>query len=330
MSVSRAAVRAERPAKPAHDPRLPLGQRWDVERAVRPAGAGASIGGERVTDPPQRRALTVFLAGAECPFACLFCDLWQHTLEGSTPEGALPRQLETAIGRAGGIEPDAAIKLYNASNFFDRRAVPAADVPTIAELCGPFERVTVETHPKLVGAACDEFQSLLRGRLEIAMGLETVHPDVFPRLKDGMTVADFDGATRRARARGVGVRAFVLVGLPWVTREEFASWAVRSVIHAIESGADRASLIPLRAENGALARLRQEGELADVRLYDLEVALSDAIRAIGGSGIVEADLWDAASFSACDACGDRRLANLAAMNRTGRATPPTECGCEAT
>jgi len=43
------------------------------------------------------RAATVFLAGAECPFTCSFCDLWRWTLDGPTPPGALPAQLSKAL-----------------------------------------------------------------------------------------------------------------------------------------------------------------------------------------------------------------------------------------
>ena len=84
------------------------------------------------------------------------------------------------------------------------------------------------------------------------MGLETIHPTVFPRLNKGMTLSDFDQAVAWARDRGIGVRAFVLVGLPWTRPSEFAAWAARSVDHAAGLGVDRVSLIPLRPGNGRL------------------------------------------------------------------------------
>jgi len=271
--------------------------------------------------------LTVFLAGAECPFSCLFCDLWQYTLESETPPGALPRQLGTALKEAAPLGSETAIKLYNASNFFDRRAVPAADLPTLAEQCAPFVRVTVESHPKLLGDICEEFSDRLSGRLEIAMGLETIHPEVFPRLKDGMKIEDFDTAVAWARARDIGVRAFVLVGLPWVDGRSFAEWAARSARHAIEAGADRVSLIPLRAAGGTLAKLSQLGELESVTLPHLEDALETALQSVAGAGLIEADLWDAATFATCDECADVRIERLARMNHEQRVVEPIDCGC---
>ncbi len=311
-TIDRSGVREARPAKPTYDARQPIGQRWEVERGVLAS---------------QRRSLTVFLAGAECPFTCLFCDLWQYTLPSQTPAGALPHQLAGALAAAAPIEANDAIKLYNASNFFDRRAVPPGDLPEIADLCSPFTRVTVESHPKLLGNACADFADRLSGRLEIAMGLETVHPTVFPRLKDGMTIEDFDTATTWAKERGIGVRTFVLVGLPWIAEESFAGWAARSALHAIEAGADRVSLIPLRAGSGTLTELRKRGELAPIRLRHLEDALEKALGLVDGAGLVEADLWDVPALATCDRCADRRVARLATMNREQRIVDSVECSC---
>src|SRR6185503_16204310 len=72
-------IRSLRAPKPAVDPWKAHGSTIDSER--RPGGI-------------VERALTVFLAGAECPFTCSFCDLWRWTLDGPTPPGALPAQLK--------------------------------------------------------------------------------------------------------------------------------------------------------------------------------------------------------------------------------------------
>jgi len=310
-------IRSLRPPKGPVDPGRAVGWRQDVERGVR---------------VEHRRALTVFLAGAECPFTCLFCDLWRHTLDGPTPPGALPRQLagaleEWRLAARGDDRPAPAIKLYNASNFFDARAVPPEDDEAIARLCDPFARVTVETHPRLVGERCERLAGRLSGRLEIAMGLETVHPTVFPRLNKGMEPRHFDAAVAWARARGIGTRAFVLVGLPWVPAEEFAAWAIRSVEHAAEAGVDRVALIPLRHGNGALDRLAAEGSLGRVTLAHLEAALEGSLRAACGRIVVEADVWDARSLPACGECAPPRVERLRAANLAQAVPPAVECAC---
>ena len=196
-------IRAARPAKRPVDPRRALGTLWEEERTAN---------GDVVP------ALTLFLAGAECPFTCVFCDLWRSTLDGPTPPGALAAQVERALAAE---DPDrlagARVKLYNASNFFDPRAVPPGDLDAIVPLVAPFSRVVVESHPRLVGRRCRDFAAALGdGRLEVAMGLETVHPGALPQLNKRMTLADFDRTVERLAAWGVAARAFVLVGAPFV------------------------------------------------------------------------------------------------------------------
>ena len=78
----RGAVRSLRGPKQAVSARHPMAVIHELER--RPQGA-------------IHPATTVFLVGRECPFTCVFCDLWKATLDADTPEGALPEQLREAI-----------------------------------------------------------------------------------------------------------------------------------------------------------------------------------------------------------------------------------------
>jgi len=302
-AVSSGWVRSLRAPRRTIDPWQPIGTLWEEERA--PDGGFLP-------------ALTVFLAGAECPFTCVFCDLWRETLEGPTPPGALPEQLRKALAAAGPLPTPAALKLYNASNFFEPRAVPAGDEDEILALAAPFARVTVECHPRLIGDRCLRFAERLAGRLEVAMGLETVHPEALPRLNKGLTLEDFDRAASTLRQAGIGLRAFVLVGCPFVPPEETVEWAVRSAVHALEQGAERVSLIPVRGGNGALEALG----FTPPRLDQLEEALE---RCLSLSGIVTADLWDARRFAGCAECAEGRLARLERMSRSGRLEARGEC-----
>ena len=337
-------IRAARPPKETVDPWRPLGAFWEDERTP-----------DRGVVP----ALTVLLAGAECPFTCVFCDLWRHTLDGPTPAGSLPAQLARALaeacdeakggegaGAAGdgwrraGDPPErfggALVKLYNASNFFDPRAVPEADEAALVPLLSPFWRVVVESHPLLVGERCLRFAEALDGRLEVAMGLETIHPRALPRLNKKMTLVDFDRAAERLTSAGIGLRAFVLVGAPFVPAEEAAHWAVRSAAHAFERGAGTVALISVRGGNGALEELAARGELTPPTLAQLEDAL-DGCLALGGGvapgsgpardgGVVQADLWDIERLTRCPACAAARRDRLRRINLTGQPEPRVACG----
>jgi radical SAM enzyme (TIGR01210 family) len=303
-------VRAARPPRPPVDAWRPLGHHVEDERT--PDGLA--------------RTLTVFLAGAECPFTCVFCDLWRQTTAAPTPAGALPHQLRLALASVHGETPRR-LKLYNASNFFEPRAVPPADLPALAALAADFEVVTVECHPRLVLAsdAWAAFAGALRGRLEIAMGLETVHPDASARLGKQMTLADYDAACLRLRAHGVGLRAFVLLGAPFVPASEAVAWTVRTVEHALAHGADVVSIIPVRGGNGTLERLAAEGMFHAPTLRQLEDALGATMA--HGPGVVLADLWDAERLAACAICRAARLERLARMNARAVLEPRVPCAC---
>src|SRR5262249_41542071 len=135
---------------------------------------------------------TIFLTNRECPWRCTMCDLWRNTLEETVPQGAIAAQVRQALNELPELVPEESyLKLYNAGCFFDPAAIPLAEYPETPRLAGPFRRAIVECHPALVGPRCLEFRDLLRGRLEVALGLETAHPAVLERLNKRMTLDQF-------------------------------------------------------------------------------------------------------------------------------------------
>ena len=315
-SLTGREVRALRGPKEPVDP-------WALPPTVLEEERQPGMGDARPAVAP---ALTVFLAGAECPFTCVFCDLWRHTLEGPTPPGALAAQLDLALQAHPGLDLAATVvKLYNASNFFERRAVPEEDRRAIARRLRGARRVVVECHPRLVGPECLDFARDLAAPLEVAMGLETVHPAAFPRLHKGMEIADFDAAAVLLREGAVSVRAFVQVGAPYVPAAEAVRWAVRSAEHALAAGAGHVALIPARGGNGALELLAERGEFRPPSLADLEAALEGALAVAGPAAVVTADLWDLDAFSDCPGCLPARRERLRRINLSGAPEPRVVC-----
>jgi radical SAM enzyme (TIGR01210 family) len=251
--------------RPVHDP-------WRYQRLL-------------VEDEPTERGTlarvgTVFLTGRECPWRCAMCDLWRSTTRADTPAGAIPAQITAALDcwqRNG--ERISRLKLYNASNFFDPRAVPASDYGDIAAVIGRIEQVIVESHPSLVGERVERFLEALDGRpLEVAMGLETVHPAALEALNKRMTADGFANAAALLRRLGVSLRVFVLIGPPFVPAAEQDEWLLASVVFAEQCGASVISLIPTRGGNGTMEaltaqKLFSEPTRADVeRAFDLVVS----------------------------------------------------------
>lgn len=268
-----------------------------------------------------REVNTIFLTNRECPFKCLMCDLWKHTLDEPTPAGAIPEQIKYALDRL----PEASVvKLYNNGNFFDTKAIPPEDYKDITGLLRDFEQIIVENHPKLCGPRCLEFQSLVDGKLEIAMGLETIHPEILPKLNKQITTENFKQAAAFLRDNNIQVRAFILLNLPYLTdAEENISWTVKSVAFAFESGAGACAIIPTRPGNGIMDQLQKKGRFVPPTLDALESAFEQSLALQGGRVFV--DLWELQQFSDCDHCFEERKSRLQQMNLRQTNLPEISC-----
>jgi archaeosine synthase beta-subunit len=305
-------IAARRPEKSVLDPSRPYG--FFVEDEAIAPGIPVPVA-------------TILLTNRECAYRCTMCDLWKNTLDAPTPRGAVPEQIRWALERMPGATH---VKLYNSGSFFDRAAVPPADHEAIAELLRAFDRVVVECHPDLVGDNVLRFRDLLGGpELEVAIGLETAHEGALEKLNKGMTVEDFEACTRRLVSRGIRVRSFVLVGVPFLRTEEWRAATRASIDVSFRAGAEIVSLIPTRMGNGTLEELQRTGDFTPPALGDLERALGDSLEGEEGRGeargVVLADLWNADALPAPACCAAARVDRLRTMNLIQRNLPLPPC-----
>jgi hypothetical protein len=308
-------VLARRPSRPVHDP-------WRHQ--------GVLLEEERSDNGDVVRSATIFLTGRECPWRCVMCDLWMHTLSVDTPRGALVRQIDDARRQMGAPLP-AQVKLYNAGSFFDPRAVPESDYGDLANVVRGFGRVIVESHPSLVGPRLRRWRDALSRAsgdelapaVEVAVGLETAHPAALDRMHKRFTIDDFARAAERVRLEGATLRVFLLVGVPFLRRDEQIEWLQRSVACAFACGASVVSLIPTRGGNGALEALAGEESFQPVTVEDLENAFDAVLPEPRGRVFV--DTWDLQRFSRCTACIERRRERLTTMNLTQQTLPRAAC-----
>ena len=299
-------ILSRRPARNLLDPRLPYAFFAEEECASN---------GEIVP------VSTVFLTNRECPWRCVMCDLWRNTLTETLPSGAIPEQIDYALAQ---LPPGRQIKLYNSGSFFDPRAIPPEDYPMIASRLTSFERVIVESHPSLVGEGCLRFQELIKGTLEVAIGLETVEPSVLDRLNKRMTLEQFSSAGEHLRRNKIDLRAFILVQPPFMRADEALYWAERSLDFAFSCHATAATLIPTRGGNGAIDALAQHDEFSRPQLSTVEAAARYGLGVRRGRVFV--DLWDIAKCpGGCSSCHAERIAALRKMNLTQTIAEPIYC-----
>ena len=225
----------------------------------------------------------ILTTNKECPFKCVMCDLWQNTLDYTVDIGAVAKQVRDALDT---LPKAKHIKLYNAGSFFDRQSIPKQDTFDIADEIQEYETVIVEAHPKLISAGCFEFAEYLAPQLDVAMGLETVDPEVLPRLNKNMTLDDFERATTEMLEHGIFVRAFILLRAPWQSEESGKHWAKESIDFAHSIGVECCTVIPLRPN-------------PRIGLTDFEPSTPESLEEVVNYGLsknkgrVFGDTWDA-------------------------------------
>ena len=264
----------------------------------------------------------IFLTNRECPFHCLMCDLWKNTTDISVPVGAIPNQIEWALEQMTEIKH---LKLYNSGSFFDQRAISGKDYKKIASLVESLETVIVESHPKLINEKCLYFRDMLKPELQVALGLETVHPEILRKLNKQMTADDFMNSVSYLTQNRIRSRAFILLRPPFLSESESIYWAEQSIDFAFRAGVECCIVIPVRTGNGAMEFLMENGEFILPEIQSLETVLEYGIGL--NRGRVFADVWDLGLLSNCKKCLSKRTERLTAMNLNQKIITPVECSC---
>jgi archaeosine synthase beta-subunit len=300
-------IHSNRGRKNTVDPKRPYA--WLIEKERTPSG--------KIED-----TAIIFLTNRECSFHCLMCDLWKNTTDEPAAAGAIPDQIEWALNQMPGVNH---LKIYNSGSFFDERAIPFEDYKIIASLVDNFETLIVESHPRFINDKSLLFRKMLKPELQVAIGLETVHPEILRKLNKRMTLDDFANSVSFLNRNGISSRAFILLRPPFLNESEGVYWAERSLDFAFSKGVGCCTVIPVRAGNGAMDLLFEQGLFAPPDILSIETVLEYGIRL--DKGRVFADVWDLGLFSGCDKCIDQRTRRIIEMNLGQKITNRCKCSC---
>jgi hypothetical protein len=88
-------------SREAPDPEETWGDKQDsrARRAALPVDrpAAAFVEHEPAAGAGSTTVATLFLVNRECPFECVYCDLWRHTTPESVPPGSIPEQIRRGL-----------------------------------------------------------------------------------------------------------------------------------------------------------------------------------------------------------------------------------------
>lgn len=308
FSINEKWILAQRGGKNRVDPKRPYA--WFVEKEYTASGKVEDTG-------------VIFLTNRECPFRCLMCDLWKNTTDEPVPPGSIPDQIEWALNKMPLVKH---VKLYNSGSFFDPGAIPEKDYDRIAFLLNDYKTVIVESHPAFINDRCLTFRDLLKPDLQIAIGLETVHPEIVKKLNKKMTLDDFTHAVSFLKVNDILPRAFILLKPPFMSESEGIYWAKLSIDFAFVAGCECCIIIPVRAGNGAMDKLAKNSLFSPPEIQSLEKVLEYGIRL--NAGRVFADTWDLELFPCCNKCLQQRKIRISDMNLKQRVIKKVRCECD--
>jgi len=259
---------------------------------------------------------TVYLENGACPLACVYCALYLQAGPGAATGEEIAAQIRAARAR---LPPIDGIKLYNASSLFEPRSIrqTPADLRAIAAAVEDLALVVVEARSENAHRALD-LAPLLRGQLEVAIGLEVADDAHLRRLGKPTTVARFREAAAILRGASISLRAFVLVQPPFVSGDAARRLAFATFDLARAEGARVVSLLPVVSEHSPMEELRVKGDFTEISVEDY----FDVVALCVGSGgtVVLAEIGALDRLPGCPACRARRTAALARLNATGLLT----------
>lgn len=186
-----------------------------------------------------------------------------------------------------------------------------------------FETVVVESHPAFLNKKCLDFKKIIKPDLHVALGLETVNPEVLRNLNKKMTLEKFRDAVKFLTENSILSRAFILLRPPYMSEQEGIFWAERSLDFAFETGVECCTVIPVRPGNGAMEKLLDQGLFGLPKISSLEKVQEYGINLKAGR--VFADTWDLGLFSECIKCIGQRTDRLIEMNLNQTILPEVTC-----
>jgi archaeosine synthase beta-subunit len=298
----------------------------ELDHAIRALRGGkdsvdspAKLEVEIFPDGTPREIATVFVRNGECPLACVYCGLYRQT----TGHPATGAQIAEQIRNVRSRHPDVpGLKLYNASSLFEPLSIVQSEESRreIAASLSGLDLVVVEARSENASEALP-ISRLLDAHLEVAIGFETADDSLLRLLNKPTSLARFRRAAAFLAAHGISLRAFVLVGPPFVAEADARRTARETFQEARRAGSRVVSLLPVVSEHEPMEVLRRAGFFTEVSLDEYfetvcECAALDR-ESEAPPTIVLAETESLGRLPGCLNCRREKIRRLTALNSTG-------------
>ncbi len=273
-------------------------------------------------------ALSVVLGTIGCSHArgeAGGCTMCSYLLDGSSRSPTaeeLVQQFTTALDQITGLDSPLSVKIYTSGSFFDEEEVPPDARGRILDLIAEdarIEEVVIESRPEYVSeGVLSELKERLKDRVvEIGMGLESSSDRVRSLcVNKGFSFADFLSAVERARVRGIGVRAYVLLKPPFLTETEAVLDAKKTIGDALAAGVTTISLNPVNIQKNTLVeQLWKGGHYRSPWLWSVLEVIESARSAAGNEVNVICDPVAAGKQRGAHNCGKCDESVVSAIRR---------------
>ncbi len=221
------------------------------------------------------RALSAVLRTSGCWWSrkkgCLMCG-YNVASDSAIGEKDLQAQLETLGAR---YEGEPLVKIYTSGSFLDPNEIPLSVRDRVFSLFPGETRILFESRPEFVTS--DNLGTLPKGRVEIALGLESSNDEVLRVcVRKGFSPADYQRAADLIREQGMSVRTYLLLKPPFMTEAQAIEDTITSALFA-RPLSDTISINPINVQSGTeVEALWRKGNYRPPWLWSLVEVLKKA------------------------------------------------------
>lgn len=160
---------------------------------------------------------TLLLNSGKCSWGRCFACGWGRLASPRLGIHELKKRIDVFFSETRDRRVDS-LKIFASGSFLDDAQFPKAIRKYVAKKCAESEIVlVVESRPEFITA--ENLEDFKGTKLTVAIGLESGDGAVLKKYNKGFGTEDFIKAARLLREYGFGVRAYLMVGLPFGSAE---------------------------------------------------------------------------------------------------------------